>query len=55
VLAPALTDEEGRLQALWVFNLATDPSGTQVELRPCARREPADACGYGETEAAEVP
>jgi hypothetical protein len=55
VLAPALTDADGRLQALWTFTLGADPSGTAAELRACARREPPDPCGYSEPALVEIP
>lgn len=55
VLAPALTDADGELQALWVFTLAVDPSGTAAQLRACARRQSTDRCAYSEPIALEVP
>lgn len=55
VSAPALTDSEGQLQALWMFNVAGDPTGTTAELRACARRQPPDPCGYSEPAVVEVP
>ena len=55
VLSPPLTDENGRLQALWSFQLAVTPSGTAAELRACARREPHLPCGYSDPVRLEVP
>jgi hypothetical protein len=55
VLAPATTDADGRLQALWIFTLGADPSGTAAVLRACARREPQDPCGYSEAADVEIP
>jgi hypothetical protein len=55
VLAPALTDSQGKLQALWTFSLAGDPSSGAAELRACARREPPDPCGYSEPAVVEIP
>ena len=55
VLAPALTDSVGELQALWTFSVAGDPNSGAAELRACARREPPDPCGYSEPAVVEIP
>jgi hypothetical protein len=55
VLAPALTDSQGELQALWTFNIAGDPNSGTAQLRACARRELSDACGYSEPAVVEIP
>jgi hypothetical protein len=55
VLAPALTDSEGELQALWTFSLAGDSSDGAAEIRACARRELPDPCGYSEPMVVEIP
>jgi hypothetical protein len=55
VLAPALTDSQGELQALWTFNIAGDPNSGAAELRACARRELSDPCGYSEPALVEIP
>jgi hypothetical protein len=55
VLSPALTDEQGQLQALWSFNLTLTPSGSAAELRACARREPNHQCAYTDPVSLTIP
>jgi hypothetical protein len=55
VLAPALTDSQGGLQALWTFTVPGDPSSGEAEIRACARRQPPDPCGYSEPAVVEIP
>ncbi len=55
MLASALTDERGELQAEWIFTLADEPSGTSVHARACARRQLQDPCAWTESAAATIP